>query len=54
MFTTMVITIMTTTTNCASGVTAELWTIKNGSHFPAFTPNFARELVTWLLNHPKP
>ena len=54
MFTTMVITIMTTTTNCASGVTAELWTINNAGHFPAFTPNFARELVTWLLNHPKP
>jgi polyhydroxybutyrate depolymerase len=47
-------TVVTRTTNCPSGVTAELWTIIGANHFPAFTPGFAQELVTWLLNHPKP
>jgi polyhydroxybutyrate depolymerase len=47
-------TVVTKTANCTDGISAELWTINGANHFPAFTPQFASELVSWLLNHPKP
>jgi len=39
---------------CRPGGRAELWAIQGGSHIPSFTPNFARDVVEFLLAHPKP
>jgi polyhydroxybutyrate depolymerase len=39
---------------CDPGGGAELWTIQGGAHVPALAPDFARQVVTWLLDHPKP
>jgi len=37
---------------CARG-DVERWTVEGGSHTPAFTPSFARELGRFLRAHPK-
>ena len=39
---------------CPEGVAAELWTIKKGSHVPAFNANWSPEFVDWLLQQKKP
>lgn len=36
---------------CGEHGSAELWRIEGGSHGPSFNGNFARELVSWLLDH---
>jgi len=36
---------------CGEHGSAELWRIEGGSHGPSFNGNFARELVSWLLEH---
>ncbi len=33
---------------------AELWTIPGESHVPNLSPTFTRQIVEWLLAHPKP
>jgi len=33
---------------------AELWTIPGEIHIPALSPTFTRQIVEWLLAHPKP
>jgi polyhydroxybutyrate depolymerase len=38
---------------CKSGGSAELWTIVDGSHVPAFSPTFTAQVVEWLYAHPK-
>lgn len=42
------------TTGCKAGGAAELWSIDGGTHIPGLGPNFAPEVVEWLLAHPKP
>jgi polyhydroxybutyrate depolymerase len=39
---------------CASGGSAELWTIAGGAHVPDLGANFAGEVVDFMLAHPKP
>lgn len=39
-------------TGCA-GASSELWTIVDGGHVPALSSTFSREVVDWLLAHPK-
>jgi len=39
---------------CAPGGSATLWTIEGGSHSPLLTRDFGRQVVTYLLSHPKP
>ena len=39
---------------CEESGTCELWAINGGNHGPSFNGNFRRELVDWLLRHPKP
>jgi polyhydroxybutyrate depolymerase len=36
---------------CTSGVDAELWTIRGGSHVPAFTTEWMPRAIGWLLRH---
>jgi polyhydroxybutyrate depolymerase len=36
-------------TGCRNATRVELWSIKNGGHIPAFTPNFAPAVVAFLL-----
>lgn len=38
---------------CKAGGSSELWTIANGSHVPAFSDTFTKQVVEWLLAHPK-
>lgn len=38
---------------CREGGSAELWTIPGGGHNPALSPDFSREIVDYLLAHPK-
>jgi polyhydroxybutyrate depolymerase len=38
---------------CAVNGSAELWTIVAGSHVPALSSDFSREVVDYLLAHPK-
>ena len=38
---------------CKAGGSAELWTIADGSHVPAFSPTFTAQVVEWLYAHPK-
>lgn len=42
------------TDGCDPGGGAELWTIEGGAHVPSLTPDFTRQVLTWLLAHPKP
>ena len=42
------------TMNCNSGGAAELWTMVGAPHGPAISANFSRNIVEWLLAHPKP
>ena len=42
------------TAGCSAGGSAELWTIVGGGHIPSLSRNFAREVVDYLLAHPKP
>ena len=39
--------------SCANNMTAELWTIKGGSHTPAFNSNFADLVLDFLFRHEK-
>jgi polyhydroxybutyrate depolymerase len=39
-------------TGCTRG-SAELWTIVGGGHIPVLSSTFSREVVDWLLDHPK-
>jgi len=39
-------------TGCA-GAIAELWTIPGGEHVPDLSATFSRQVVDWLLGHPK-
>lgn len=38
---------------CRSGGSSELWTIDGGSHVPSISETFSRNVVEWLLAHPK-
>jgi polyhydroxybutyrate depolymerase len=38
---------------CASGSTVEVWTVKNGTHVPAFGPAFAPAVMDFLLSRAK-
>jgi polyhydroxybutyrate depolymerase len=38
---------------CKAGGSAELWTIADGSHVPAFSPTFTAQVIEWLYAHPK-
>jgi polyhydroxybutyrate depolymerase len=40
--------------DCKAGGHAELWTIQGGSHIPTLSANFSRDVVDFLLAHPKP
>lgn len=42
----------TTVTQYLDG-SVELWTINGGGHIPAFTDNFSRLVIEWLMAHPK-
>jgi poly(3-hydroxybutyrate) depolymerase len=39
--------------HCAAGTEVQLWTVEGGGHGSAFNPAFARDLVDFLLAHPK-
>ena len=39
---------------CASGGSAELWTVPGAGHNPPFGTRFAEEVVAWLLARPAP
>ena len=41
-------------TACRETGACELWAINGGNHGPSFNSNFRKELVDWLLTHPKP
>ena len=43
----------TTVTRFADG-NVEVWTIEEGGHVPAFSDDFNRRVVEWMLAHPKP
>lgn len=47
-------TVTSYTTGCEPGGAAELWTQPDGTHIPVWSPTFATQVVTWLLDHPKP
>ena len=38
---------------CDAGGSAELWTIKDGSHVPRVSETFSSQVVEWLYAHPK-
>ena len=38
---------------CKAGTAVELWTIRNGSHVPAFQKAWAATFYDWLAAHPK-
>jgi polyhydroxybutyrate depolymerase len=38
---------------CANGSTVETWTINRGSHNPHFGPNWAPDVISWLLSQTK-
>jgi polyhydroxybutyrate depolymerase len=42
------------TTGCKASSAVELWSIQGGTHIPALGPNFAPDVIDWLLAHPKP
>jgi polyhydroxybutyrate depolymerase len=39
---------------CDAGATVQLWTIPNGTHVPALTPEFGVSVIRFLAEHPKP
>jgi polyhydroxybutyrate depolymerase len=39
---------------CAPGLSAELWTIRGGSHIPTFNSSWAPSIYEWLLAHARP
>jgi polyhydroxybutyrate depolymerase len=39
---------------CTAGSTVELWTMEGASHIPAFTPQFAPDVIDFFFAHPKP
>ena len=39
---------------CMDGGSAALWMIRNGSHSPWLTENFAEEVLAYFFAHPKP
>jgi polyhydroxybutyrate depolymerase len=41
------------TSGCAGGSTVEVWTIKGGTHVPAFGPAFAPAVIDFLLARTK-
>jgi len=41
-------------TACPDGVAVELWTIDGGTHIPELSSAFTRDVVEFLLDHPKP
>jgi polyhydroxybutyrate depolymerase len=40
--------------NCQPGGSSELWTMNSTGHFPNLSPDYSRQVVEFLLNHPKP
>lgn len=46
-------TVTTFSSECDPSGVVELWTIEGGGHIPALTDDFGREVVEWLLAHPK-
>lgn len=41
-------------TDCDAGGSAELWTMAGAGHSPAISQDFSRNIVEFLLSHPKP
>lgn len=41
-------------TDCGAGGSAELWTMAGASHSPQLSQDFSRNIVEFLLTHPKP
>jgi polyhydroxybutyrate depolymerase len=39
---------------CAPGGYVELWTVHGGGHVPELSDTFAEDVITFLLEHPKP
>lgn len=39
---------------CADGTNMETWTINGGAHNPSLGPNWAPDVVTWLLSQTRP
>ena len=39
--------------HCKAGSEVQLWTVEGAGHVPAFAAGFARDLVDFLLSHPK-
>lgn len=39
---------------CAPGGATELWTMHGGAHIPNLAPDWAEQLLDWMLAHPKP
>lgn len=46
-------TVIRYTSRCAEGGSAELWTIVGGMHVPALSSTFSRQVVEFLMAHPK-
>jgi polyhydroxybutyrate depolymerase len=40
-------------TGCKTGGSAELWSIRTGSHLPLFAPGFSPAVIDYLLSHAK-
>ena len=40
--------------DCPSGIDVELWTIDGGAHSPNISSSFTRDVIEFLLAHPKP
>jgi hypothetical protein len=40
--------------DCPHGLDVRLWTIKDGSHTPTFSPGFVDLSWQWLWTHSKP
>ncbi|MBT8147366.1 MAG: hypothetical protein KJN90_10970, partial [Gammaproteobacteria bacterium] len=38
---------------CRAGGSSELWTIDGGSHIPAISDSFSKNVIEWLFAHPK-
>ena len=46
-------TVMRYVSDCNPNGSAELWTIKDGGHIPSLSDTFNRQVIEWLLAHPK-
>ena len=46
-------TVTSFSTGCKLNGDVELWTQPGGVHIPPFSPTFAEQIVTFLLDHPK-